>query len=173
MATEAFEEIVETFAFLDDWEDRYRHVIELGRAMAPLDPAVKVPATRVEGCASQVWLLPRIEGQGPSARFDFRGDSDAHIVKGLVALLLLLYGGRTPAEILAIDARAELGRLDLEGHLSPSRANGLFAMVRRIRALAAAGNAAAAIAAALDLDVATVRAVLAETARFRRDGGTR
>ena len=89
------------------------------------------------GCTSQVWLVGERDGAG---RFAFRGDSDAHIVKGLVALLLLLYGGRTPAEILALDARAELGKLDLEGHLSPSRANGLFAMVRRIRALAAAAG---------------------------------
>ncbi|WP_413868790.1 SufE family protein [Albidovulum sp.] len=137
MATEAFEEIVETFAFLDDWEDRYRHVIELGRAMAPLDPAVKVPATRVEGCASQVWLLPRIEGQGPSARFDFRGDSDAMIVRGLIAILHALYSGITVAEAARVDAAAELARLGLEEHLSSQRSNGLRAMVTRLRQHAA------------------------------------
>ena len=133
MATEAFEEIVETFAFLDDWEDRYRHVIELGRAMAPLDPAVKVPATRVEGCASQVWLLPRIEGQGPAARFDFEGDSDAMIVRGLIAILHALYSGITVAEAARVDAAAELARLGLEEHLSSQRSNGLRAMVTRLR----------------------------------------
>ena len=137
MATEAFEEIVETFAFLDDWEDRYRHVIELGRAMAPLDPAVKVPATRVEGCASQVWLLPRIEGQGPSARFDFRGDSDAMIVRGLIAILHALYSVITVAEAARVDAAAELARLGLEEHLSSQRSNGLRAMVTRLRQHAA------------------------------------
>ncbi len=137
MATEAFEEIVETFAFLDDWEDRYRYVIELGRAMAPLDPAVKVPATRVEGCASQVWLLPRIEGQGPSARFDFRGDSDAMIVRGLIAILHALYSGITVAEAARVDAAAELARLGLEEHLSSQRSNGLRAMVTRLRQHAA------------------------------------
>ncbi len=137
MATEAFEEIVETFAFLDDWEDRYRHVIELGRAMAPLDPAVKVPATRVEGCASQVWLLPRIEGQGPAARFDFEGDSDAMIVRGLIAILHALYSGITVAEAARVDAAAELARLGLEEHLSSQRSNGLRAMVTRLRQHAA------------------------------------
>ena len=86
MATQAFEEIAETFDFLDDWEERYRHVIELGKAMPALDDAVKVPATKVEGCASQVWILPEIAGQGPSATFRFRGDSDAMIVRGLIAV---------------------------------------------------------------------------------------
>ncbi|MCB2141988.1 MAG: SufE family protein, partial [Rhodobacteraceae bacterium] len=91
MASAAFEEIAETFEFLDDWEDRYRHVIELGKAMPALEEAFRVPATKVEGCASQVWLLPRIEGQGPDARFDFQGESDAMIVRGLIAILHALY----------------------------------------------------------------------------------
>ncbi len=90
MASPAFEEIAETFEFLDDWEDRYRHVIEIGRAMPPLEEALKVPATKVEGCASQVWLVPRVE----DGRFDFAGDSDAMIVKGLIAVLHALYAGR-------------------------------------------------------------------------------
>lgn len=137
MATEAFEEIVETFAFLDDWEDRYRHVIELGKAMAPLDAAVKVPAIKVEGCASQVWLLPRIEGQGPAARFDFEGDSDAMIVRGLIAILHALYSGLPVAEAARVDAAAELARLGLAEHLSSQRSNGLRAMVGRLKALAA------------------------------------
>ena len=136
MATPAFEEIAETFEFLDDWEDRYRHVIELGRAMAPLDPALRVPATKVEGCASQVWLHPRIEGQGDAAVFDFDGASDAMIVSGLIAVLKALYGGLTLAEVAAVDARAEFGRLGLTDHLSAQRSNGLRAMVERIEGVA-------------------------------------
>lgn len=137
MASAAFEDIADTFDFLDDWEDRYRHVIELGKAMPPLDEAFRVPATRVEGCASQVWLLPRIEGTGPGARFSFDGDSDAMIVRGLVAILHALYSGLSVAEVLKTDAHAELARLGLDEHLSQQRSNGLRAMVERIRALAA------------------------------------
>ena len=137
MATPAFEEIADTFAFLDEWEDRYRHVIELGKALPPMPEAVKVPATKVLGCASQVWILPRIEGQGPGARFDFQGDSDAMIVRGLVAVLHALYSGLTVAEVAAVDAPAELGRLGLDKHLSAQRSNGVRAMVGRIRAVAA------------------------------------
>lgn len=137
MATAAFEDIVETFDFLDDWEERYRHVIELGKAMPPLDEAVRVPATKVEGCASQVWLLPRIEGEGPSARFDFQGESDAMIVRGLIAILHALYSGLSLAEVTKVDATAELARLGLDEHLSSQRSNGLRAMVGRIRKLAA------------------------------------
>ena len=129
MATPAFEEIAETFAFLDDWEDRYRHVIELGRALPPMDPALQVPATKVEGCASQVWLLP----QTNDGRFDFQGDSDALIVRGLVAVLHALYAGVPVDEVQRIDAAAELGRLGLDEHLSAQRSNGLRAMVQRIR----------------------------------------
>ncbi|MGR3400768.1 SufE family protein [Paracoccus sp. (in: a-proteobacteria)] len=134
MATAAFEEIAETFDFLDDWEDRYRHVIELGKAMPPMDPALQVPATKVEGCASQVWIMPMIEG----GRFDFQGDSDALIVRGLIAVLHALYAGVPVNEIDTIDAQAELGRLGLDEHLSSQRSNGLRAMVARIRQLSAA-----------------------------------
>lgn len=137
MATEAFEEIAETFEFLDDWEDRYRHVIELGREMDPLDEAFRVPATKVDGCASQVWILPRIEGTGPDATFDFQGESDAMIVRGLIAVLHALYSGLTVKEVGAVDAGAELGRLGLNEHLSSQRSNGLRAMVERIRKVAA------------------------------------
>ncbi|MGB3178182.1 MAG: SufE family protein [Albidovulum sp.] len=136
MATAAFEEIAETFEFLDDWEERYRHVIELGKAMPPLDSAFKVPATKVEGCASQVWLFPRIEGQGAGARFDFDGESDAMIVRGLIAILHALYAGLTVREVLAVDAGAELARLGLDDHLSAQRSNGLRAMIGRIGKLA-------------------------------------
>ena len=137
MARAAFEEIAETFEFLGDWEDRYRHVIELGRAMPPLDEAFRVPATRVSGCASQVWLLPRIDGAGPQARFDFQGESDAMIVRGLIAILHALYAGLSVAEVARVDVAAELARLGLDQHLSAQRSNGLRAMVERIRWLAA------------------------------------
>ena len=138
MATPAFESLVEDFAYLDDWEDRYRHVIELGKAMPPMDEALKVPATKVEGCASQVWMVPRLTGEGASARFDFLGESDALIVSGLIAILNALYAGLEPAEVLAVDAPAELARLGLDAHLSAQRSNGLRAMVARIRDSAAA-----------------------------------
>jgi cysteine desulfuration protein SufE len=136
MATERFEEIAADFAFLDDWEDRYRYVIELGRTMPPLDEALRVPATKVEGCASQVWIVSRLEGEGAAARFDFDGDSDALIVRGLIAVLHALYSGLNPEAVLAVDAPAELGRLGLDQHLSSQRSNGLRAMVARIRAIA-------------------------------------
>ncbi len=129
MATAAFEDLAETFEFLDDWEDRYRHVIELGKAMPPLDETFKVPALKVQGCASQVWLRPVIEG----GRFDFQGDSDAMIVRGLIAVLHALYSGLPVAEVAKVDAPAELARLGLNEHLSSQRSNGLRAMVERIR----------------------------------------
>ncbi|MGY6696066.1 MAG: SufE family protein [Roseinatronobacter sp.] len=137
MATEAFEEIAETFEFLDDWEDRYRHVIELGRAMPPMEDALKTPATKVDGCASQVWIQPLLDGTGTTARFDFQGDSDAMIVRGLIAVLHGLYSGLTVAEVRRVDAMAELARLGLDEHLSSQRSNGLRAMVARIEAVAA------------------------------------
>ena len=136
MATEAFEEIADTFEFLDDWEDRYRHVIELGKAMPPLDAAFRVPATKVDGCASQVWIRPMVEGSGPAARFDFQGESDAMIVRGLIAVLHALYSGLTVTEVLGVDAAAELARLGLNDHLSAQRSNGLRSMVERIRVIA-------------------------------------
>ena len=134
MAQAEFEEIVETFEFLDDWEDRYRHVIDMGKAMDPLEDAFRVPATKVDGCASQVWLVPKIE----DGVFTFRGESDAMIVRGLIAVLLGLYSGLKVADVLAVDAPAELARLGLDDHLSAQRSNGLRAMVARIRETAAA-----------------------------------
>ncbi|MBP0482883.1 SufE family protein [Sagittula salina] len=133
MAQAAFEEVVEDFEFLEDWEDRYRMVIDMGKAMPDMPDALKAPATRVEGCASQVWLHIAPEG----GVFHFQGDSDAMIVKGLIALLHRLYDGVPVAEVAAIDARAELGRLGLNEHLSAQRSNGLRAMIERIRKTAA------------------------------------
>ncbi|KIC44489.1 MAG: SufE family protein [Ruegeria sp.] len=134
MATPAFEEIVEDFEFLEDWEDRYRHVIEQGKAMTPLDDAFKVPATKVDGCASQVWLHPVIDG----GKFHFDGDSDALIVRGLIAVLRSLYNGLPVSDVASVDAGAELARLGLNDHLSAQRSNGLRAMVERIREVALA-----------------------------------
>jgi len=134
---DSFEDISETFAFLDEWEDRYRHVIDLGKAMPDLDDALKVPATKVEGCASQVWLVPQIEGSGATARISFEGTSDALIVRGLIAILRTIYDGKTPEGILSIDALAAFAGLGLDQHLSAQRSNGLRAMVERIREIAA------------------------------------
>lgn len=136
MANPDFEELVDTFEFLDDWEDRYRHVIDMGKAMDPLEDALRVPATKVDGCASQVWLVPKIE----DGIFTFRGESDAMIVRGLIAVLSALYNNQPVAEIGKINAVAELGRLGLNDHLSAQRSNGLRAMVERIQTTAAAAG---------------------------------
>lgn len=135
------EALAADFDFLDDWEDRYRYVIELGKALPPFPDEYRTDAYKVRGCASQVWIVPH-RGAAPGSPLTFEGDSDAMIVRGLVAILLRLYSGRTPAEILAIDAEAELGRLGLREHLTSQRANGLSAMVRRIRDEAEASLAA-------------------------------
>ena len=128
MAQCDFEELVETFEFLDDWEDRYRHVIDLGKALPNMPDALKVAATKVDGCASQVWLHITIE----DGVLRFIGESDAIIVRGLIAVLITLYSGLELAEIIKINAVEELGRLGLNEHLSSQRSNGLRAMVDRI-----------------------------------------
>ncbi|MFK7881860.1 SufE family protein [Roseobacter sp.] len=132
MAQAAFEELVEDFEFLEDWEDRYRLVIEEGKAMPALDDALKVPATKVDGCASQVWLHASTEG----GVLHFDGESDAMIVNGLIAVLRKLYNGLPLGEVLAVDAREAMGRLGLNDHLSAQRSNGLRAMIDRIRLVA-------------------------------------
>jgi cysteine desulfuration protein SufE len=128
MAQADFEDLVETFEFLDDWEDRYRHVIDLGKALHDMPEALKVPATKVDGCASQVWLHITIEG----GVLTFVGESDAIIVRGLIAVLITLYSGLEVAEIDKVDVVSELGRLGLNEHLSSQRSNGLRAMVTRV-----------------------------------------
>lgn len=133
MSTAAFEDLVEDFEFLEDWEDRYRHVIDQGKSMDPLPEALRVPATKVDGCASQVWLHAEMR----DGRLHFDGASDAMIVSGLIAVLRTLYNGLTPKDVMAIDARAELGRLGLNDHLSAQRSNGLRAMIERVRETAA------------------------------------
>lgn len=133
MAQPAFEEIVEDFEFLEDWEDRYRHVIELGKSMDPLDEALKVPANKVDGCASQVWLFPDVS----NGTFRFDGESDAMIVRGLVAVLRALYNDLPVGEVANVNAQEELARLGLQDHLSAQRSNGVRAMIARIREVAA------------------------------------
>lgn len=132
------EEILDTFEFLDDWEDRYRMIIDLGKKLVPLAPEEMTDAFKVRGCQSQVWLVPTTDADG---RIHFRGDSDAHIVKGLVALMIVIFSGKTGAEIVDIDARAILDQLGLSAHLSPMRANGLFSMVERIQEIAGTAEA--------------------------------
>ncbi len=133
LAEISLDEVLDTFEFLDDWEDRYKYVIDLGRKLPPLSAEEMSETFKVRGCQSQVWLVPEKDAEG---HILLRGDSDAHIVKGLVALMLLIYSGKTASEILAIDARAILDQLGLASHLSPMRANGLFSMVERIRQIA-------------------------------------
>ena len=127
---DAFEDLAAEFEMLGDWEERYRYVIELGRELAPLSEAERNDANKVRGCASQVWLVTEPQADGT---LWFRGDSDAHIVRGLIAILLRLYGGRSGAAILAFDAKAAFDRLGLAGALSAQRSNGLASMVARIR----------------------------------------
>jgi len=139
------DEIIDNFALLDQWDDRYRYVIELGRMLAPMPEGAHVEANKVQGCASQVWLVTHVKPDrngGPALTFD--GDSDAHIVRGLVAILFALYSGKNAQDILKIDAEALFERLGLRGNLTPQRSNGLRSMVERIRAEARAALATAA-----------------------------
>ncbi len=129
------------FAFLDDWEDKYRYVIELGEGLPAYPEEARDAAHKVQGCASQVWLLSE-PGAGSDPEIRFRGDSDAHIVRGLVAIMIALFSGRRASEIVATDAEAEMRTLGLDEHLSQQRANGLRAMVRRMKQEAAAALAA-------------------------------
>jgi cysteine desulfuration protein SufE len=140
VALSSLEAIREDFQLLDDWEDRYRYVIELGRGLPAFPAEARTEENKVRGCVSQVWLLSeREEGEGESpARLRFRGDSDALIVRGLIAVLLAIYDGKTAEELLAIDAEAILSELGLRDHLTPQRSNGLTALVQRIRSEAEA-----------------------------------
>ncbi|MCR5872973.1 SufE family protein [Phenylobacterium sp. J426] len=127
---DALTELADEFDLLGDWEERYRYVIELGKALAPLSDTERSEANKVRGCASQVWLVTEPQADGT---LRFRGDSDAHIVSGLIAILLRLYSGHRPDEILAFDAKAAFDQLGLSGALSSQRSNGLASMVARIR----------------------------------------
>ena len=126
------------FELLDDWEDRYRHVIELGKELPAFDEAARVSANKVRGCASQVWLVARVSGPPSNPSVTFSGDSDALIVKGLVAIALMIYSGRSAREILATDAAPILRELGLNDHLTPQRSNGFAALIERIKAEARA-----------------------------------
>lgn len=128
------DEIKDNFALLDDWDDRYRYVIELGRTLDPMPEAEHSAANKVQGCASQVWLARTLSHNDANEPIlSYLGDSDAHIVRGLIAILLTLYSDRTPKDILAIDAGAVFNELGFADHLTPQRSNGLRAMVERIR----------------------------------------
>jgi cysteine desulfuration protein SufE len=143
MSLPTFATIADNLAFLDDWEDRYRYLIELGRLLPPYPEDARDEAHKVRGCASQVWLDTRVEGEGAEAVLHFAGDSDAHIVKGLVALALALHSGRTAREIAGLDAFAALKDLRLAEHLSSQRSNGFRSLVDTMRREAAMRLAAA------------------------------
>jgi cysteine desulfuration protein SufE len=138
------DEIVDNFALLEEWDDRYRYLIELGRALPPLPEAARNDSNKVQGCASQVWLSTQVapnDTSGPT--LTFIGDSDAHIVRGLIAVLFALFSGRSARDILATDAIALFEKLGLREHLTPQRSNGFRSMVERIRRDASAALTAA------------------------------
>jgi cysteine desulfuration protein SufE len=135
------DEILDNFSLLDDWDDRYRYIIELGRTLTPLPESARNEINKVQGCASQVWLTTSIAPAADGPVLAFVGDSDAHIVRGLIAILLSIYSGKPAREILSTDALAVFDRLGLREHLTPQRSNGLRSMVERIRADARAALA--------------------------------
>lgn len=138
----AIDDILADFDVIDDWEERYRYVIELGKALEPIDEADRTDANKVRGCASQVWLATRVEtGGADGPRLFFTGDSDAHIVKGLVAVMLAIFSGHTAKEILTLDPEPIFTAISLRDHITPQRANGVNAMIDRIRADARAALA--------------------------------
>lgn len=138
----SLDEIIANFDLLEEWDDRYRYLIELGKSLEPLSEEAHNDANKVRGCASQVWLESKTQaGPGAATTLIFRGDSDAHIVRGLVALALAVYSGRTADEILATDAFAIYERLGLAAHLTPQRSNGVRSMIERIKADARAASA--------------------------------
>jgi cysteine desulfuration protein SufE len=139
------EEIIENFNFLDDWEDRYRYLIELGRTLEPFDDVLHNDTNKVLGCASQVWLVTRVDTDANGQPIlNLKGDSDAHIVRGLVALILALYSGQPTSKILTTDAQALFQSLGLSAHLTPQRTNGVRSMVERIKKDARAAEATVA-----------------------------
>ena len=133
-------DLVSDFELIDDWEDRYRHVIELGRALPVMDDALKTSTTKVSGCASQVWIYSTVF-EGPKGKqLHLQGDSDALIVKGLIAVVFMMFAPLTTAEILSYDALGQFEKLGLKEHLTPQRSNGVAAMIKRIRADASASD---------------------------------
>ncbi len=138
--SETISDVMETFEFLDDWEDRYKYIIDLGRGLPEFDEKDMTEKNRVHGCTSRVWLIHELV----DGKVVFKGESDAHIVRGLIALILMIYSGKLPQEIIATEARDTLDRLGLEKHLSPMRTNGLFSMVGKIKSIATAYNSVSA-----------------------------
>lgn len=128
-------ELLENFALFEDWEDRYTYLIDMGRKLPPMDEALKNENTKVQGCTSQVWLVPKHSDEN----FEFLADSDSHIVKGLIAVLMAVYNGTPRDQVTSLDIKKIFGELGLEDHLSPNRRNGFYAMVGKIQSLAAAG----------------------------------
>jgi cysteine desulfuration protein SufE len=140
------DEINENFSVLDEWDDRYRYVIELGRSLAPLDERDRRDANKVQGCASQVWLATTVKPNGQDGPvLSFMGDSDAHIVRGLIAILFAIYSGQHARDILATDAVAQFEKLGLREHLTPQRSNGFRSMVERIKSDAGSALAATTV----------------------------
>ncbi len=133
MATEAFEEVIQDFEILESWEDRYGYIIDLGKSMAGLEGKYKTSATKVEGCASQVWFVMDFTPSQSGLIFQFKGDSDAIIVRGLIVILAKLFNGLTVKQIADVDAHSELQKLELQSHLSQQRSNGLVAMITKIK----------------------------------------
>lgn len=145
-ATADIHEIIDNFSLLDDWDDRYRYLIELGRELPPLAPSAHTDANKLYGCASQVWLETAVRPNGADGPvLTFLGDSDAHIVRGLIAILFATFSGKTAKDILSVDALALFDRLGLREHLTPQRSNGFRSMVERIRTEARAALATAAV----------------------------
>ena len=138
--TMSIDEIIENFEFMDDWEDRYRYVIELGRELEPLQTEDYTEDHKVRGCVSQVWLVTEQERDGGGPVLKFRGDSDAHIVRGLIAILIALYSGKKADEITQLDAEEVFDQIGLRDHLTPQRSNGLASMVKRVKEDAAAAQ---------------------------------
>ena len=132
--SETIDDVLETFEFLDDWEDKYKNIIDLGRHLPEFDEKYMTEENRVHGCTSRVWLVHQLV----DGNVMFKGESDAHIVRGLVAVLLMVFSGKSPSEILNTEPRDTLDRMGLEKHLSPMRTNGLFSMVKKIKIIAAA-----------------------------------
>ena len=133
----SYDDLVENFEILDDWEERYRYVIELGKELPPLEDTRKTDATKVDGCVSRVWIDSRAVEGGEGKRIEFDGDSDAHIVRGLIAILHTMLSGKPAREIVETDVVGQLQRIDLAAHLSPQRSNGLGSMIERIKVVAA------------------------------------
>ena len=141
---DTIDDIVENFTLLDEWDDRYRYVIELGRTLPPLAEAAHIDANKVQGCASQVWLVTHKKPNGAGGPvLNFEGDSDAHIVRGLIAILFALYSGKSAKEIVDTDALALFDSIGLRENLTPQRSNGLRSMIQRIQAEARAALAPA------------------------------